>query len=204
METFKIKVAGEEKTFELGRTLFVFVDCQNDFITGALGSEDAVKAYDNVLKIASLKDLNYVAVTMDTHYYDYNDTLEGKYLPVPHCQIGTEGWMITPELKEKFRELRDVEYFEKELFGSAGFGNYCWYLENSEEIDCIVFCGFCTDICVINNVLIAKTGVKNIPLVVVEDACSGVTAEKHRAALEVMNSCQVEVVKFNDIFQENR
>ena len=64
----------------------------------------------------------------------------------------------------------------------------------------ITMCGFCTDICVIANVLITQAEFENeIPIVVIEDGCAGTSPEKHKAALDVMRSCQIDVVNHNDI-----
>ena len=44
----------------------------------------------------------------------------------------------------------------------------------------------------------AKNYCPNMPIIVIEDGCAGVTHELHQAALKVMNSCQVEIVKSED------
>ena len=59
----------------------------------------------------------------------------------------------------------------------------------------IEFCGTCTDICVVSNVLAMIGAFKEAQIIVHKDLCAGLTEEKHNAALEVMRSCQVEVVK---------
>ena len=63
-----------------------------------------------------------------------------------------------------------------------------------DKIDTIEFCGFCTDICVISNVLMIKALLPEINIIVNSELCAGVTPEKHEAALEVMRSCQIEVI----------
>ena len=63
--------------------------------------------------------------------------------------------------------------------------------ENPNEIQ---FCGTCTDICVVSNVLATIGNFKKAKITVLKDLCAGLTKEKHNAALEVMRSCQVEVV----------
>ena len=79
------------------RKLLIVIDMQNDFIDAALGTKEAVSIVDAVKeKIRSYSAENVIA-TMDTHGEDYMDTQEGKYLPVPHCIRGTEGWKIRPE-----------------------------------------------------------------------------------------------------------
>ena len=62
---------------------------------------------------------------------------------------------------------------------------------NEESIELI---GVCTDICVVTNALILKTVFHDTPIIVDSSCCAGVTPEKHEAALEVMRSCQIEVI----------
>lgn len=54
--------------------------------------------------------------------------------------------------------------------------------------------GLCTDICVVANALILKTGFPEAEIIVDSRGCAGVTEEKHLAALEVMRSCQINVI----------
>ena len=66
----------------------VVIDMQKDFIDGALGSEMAQRIVPEVIrKIGEYKPGNIYA-TRDTHFENYLDTLEGKKLPVTHCEIG--------------------------------------------------------------------------------------------------------------------
>lgn len=63
--------------------ILIVVDMQNDFVTGPLGSEAAQVAAKNIA--AHINEYDTVIFTRDTHGPDYLDTLEGKFLPVPHC-----------------------------------------------------------------------------------------------------------------------
>ena len=59
----------------------------------------------------------------------------------------------------------------------------------------IEMCGFCTDICVISNALALKGFTYDFAEITVDSkCCAGVTPEKHEAALEVMRSCQINVI----------
>lgn len=59
----------------------------------------------------------------------------------------------------------------------------------------IEICGFCTDICVVSNVLILKAFTYDFAEITVDSkCCAGVTPEKHEAALEVMKSCQINII----------
>ena len=80
--------------------VLVVVDMQNDFIDMALGTKEAVAIVPKVKE----KIQEYVAngdeiiFTRDTHFEDYLESTEGKYLPVAHCIKGTKGWEIAEGL----------------------------------------------------------------------------------------------------------
>ena len=95
--------------------LLVVVDMQKDFVDGALGSPEARAIVPNVLdKVKAYQDAgDEVVFTLDTHFADYMDTMEGKKLPVVHCVKGTPGWELVPEL----RGVPGTR-FEKHTFGS--------------------------------------------------------------------------------------
>ena len=63
--------------------VLVVVDMQNDFIDGALANKDAQKIVTKTAKFVSEWE-GVIIFTRDTHYDDYLETMEGKYLPVPH------------------------------------------------------------------------------------------------------------------------
>ena len=76
------------------------------------------------------------------------------------------------------------------------FGICNWFNILIEEIEEIELCGFCTDICVISNALNLQSNfhTEGVPITVDAKACAGVTPEKHNAALDVMESCQINVI----------
>lgn len=53
--------------------------------------------------------------------------------------------------------------------------------------------GLCTDICVVSNALALRMFYPSWNISVDESCCAGVTTKKHKAALEVMKSCQIDV-----------
>ena len=61
-------------------------------------------------------------------------------------------------------------------------------------VDEIEFVGLCTDICVVSNALALRMFYPNTKITVDASCCAGVTPEKHKAALEVMKSCQIDVI----------
>ena len=186
--------------------LLVLVDLQKDFIDGALGSTEAQAIVPRVVdKINNYEDKRNTLVlfTKDTHYDNYMDMLEGKMLPVPHCIEGTPGWSINKDIKNTVQSNRFLSYSSDEIIKSRIYKNTFGsdvleklLIKHKDEIEEIEFCGLCTDICVISNVLMARMVLPNTKITVDASCCAGVTPEKHKAALEVMKSCQIEV--FNE------
>lgn len=169
----------------MSRTLIV-VDVQNDFVTGSLGTTEAQAIIPNVHK----KIQEYVSggdriiFTRDTHFENYLETNEGKHLPVEHCILGTDGWQIVNGLVP---DGYSVEYINKENFGYDRWRSKTL----SGELELI---GLCTDICVVSNALILKALFPEHTIIVDASCCAGVTPDRHKAALETMKSCQIEVI----------
>lgn len=190
--------------------LLIVIDAQNDFITGALRNEEAIKALPNLVKLINEHDGQIIA-THDTHFnkvqvsaswppesgISYEESLEGQKLPVPHCIKLSEGWELAPEVlaacaakntddKINFRSV------DKYTFGYLGWKDYLNFKDYA-NIDEIIIAGFCTDICVVSNALILRATYPNKKITVVSNACAGVTPESHKAALETMKMCQIDI-----------
>ncbi len=170
--------------------ILVVVDLQNDFVTGALGTQEAQAIVPRVcVKIRNFPGPVYY--TQDTHGEDYLQTQEGKYLPVEHCIRGTWGWQLEPQIEA----LRKSTPIEKPTFGSKGLADVLkarhTYEGPLEEIQLV---GLCTDICVISNALLLKAYLPEVKITVDASCCAGVTPESHQRALEAMKACQVEIV----------
>ena len=170
--------------------ILVVVDLQNDFVTGALGTQEAQAIVPRVCeKIRNFPGPVYY--TQDTHGEDYLQTQEGKNLPVEHCIRGTWGWQLEPRVEA----LRKNTPIEKPTFGSKGLADVLkarhTYEGPLEEIQLV---GLCTDICVISNALLLKTYLPEVKITVDASCCAGVTPESHQRALEAMKACQVEIL----------
>ena len=175
---------------KLPKKVLVVVDMQNDFITGALRNENAIKIVDNVVNRVqeAVDNDEYIFFTRDTHLGDYLETLEGKNLPVPHCIEGTNGWKIIDELKPFLVYAEQV--VDKYTFGSELLGQYIQYLDFSE----IELVGVCTDICVISNAMLLKAHFPNKPITVNAKCCAGITDDSHYTALCAMETCQINIM----------
>lgn len=171
------------------KKLLVVVDMQNDFVNGALGSEEAIKILPAVKALIAREQAagTEIVFTMDTHGENYLTTAEGKHLPVPHCIKGTAGWEIIPELSVYAERARR---FEKPVFGSIELAEYA----RQNNYDEIVLCGVCTDICVLSNAILLKAYCPETPITVYEKACAGTSPAAHDASLVAMRSCHITVV----------
>lgn len=173
----------------MGKNFFIVVDMQNDFCTGALANKDAVAAIPRIRAELekAIANGDSIIFTRDTHNSKYLHTGEGKHLPVPHCIGGTEGWQVVKELENAVKDYKDVSYIDKLHFGYPDWARYI------HQGDHVTMVGTCTDICVISNSLIIKT-IEDVEVDVIADCCAGLTPEKHAAALEVMASCQCNII----------
>ncbi len=176
------------------KTLIV-VDMQNDFVTGSLGSKEAVAILPNVKKkIDSYISAGHeVIFTRDTHEDNYLDTNEGKHLPVPHCIVGTEGWKVVDDI-----DVPECEHINKPSFGWNLWGYHVTasgkIIPRDRDFEEIEIIGVCTDICVISNALIIKAMYPEINISVDASCCAGATPETHKAALSTMRSCQINII----------
>ena len=172
----------------MAKKALLVVDMQNDFISGSLGTSEAVSIVPNVVN--RIKEaLNYnedLYFTLDTHYDDYLNTLEGKHLPVVHCIEGTIGHEVHKDIKEYLDKAKKI--FIKNGFGYVGIDKE---LNNYDEITIV---GLCTDICVITQAILLKAGLKNTEIYVDEKCCAGVNSELHKSAIKTMASCQINII----------
>ena len=173
--------------------VLVVIDMQNDFIDGSLGTKEAQAIVENVVNKVRVHDYDALFFTQDTHYSNYLETQEGKNLPVPHCIYGTKGWELQKDLKEIAERGRKTDVVHKSGFGVDPEFLYEKFSDYGYDLEFEIV-GLCTDICVISNVLILKALFPESKITVDSSCCAGVTPEKHEAALEVMRSCQIEVI----------
>ena len=198
----------------------ILIDVQNDFIDGALPADKDRAVTGRIRKYAYQCKCDRVPIlaTRDTHYDGpqvyggasarveiaenppleiYEDTLEGKNLPVKHCIARSDGWELADEVREFVKEANVVN---KATFGSlkglpAAVAKVDEALRAAygEGVDEIELAGFCTNICVVSNALILRAAFPDTKIAVLENLCAGTTPAEHESALDVMRSCQVEV-----------
>lgn len=184
--------------------VLVIVDMQNDFIYGPLGTPESQAIIPVMAE--RLKEYEYehplVLFTKDTHYSDYMDTQEGKNLPVSHCIEDTPGWSICKAISSVVdRNPNFYSYSGNDIVGSRIYKNTFGSMrlaellrDNEDKIDEVVFMGVCTDICVVSNAILVKAYCPEMRVTVDASCCAGTTPENHKAALQVMKCCQINVI----------
>ena len=170
--------------------ILVVVDMQNDFVTGVLGTKEAVeivpKVKDRILRGTAQGET--VVFTRDTHEENYLETQEGRKLPVPHCIRNTGGWEIVDALQDYAANTATVD---KPAFGSMDLCGILQLIDEQSPIEKITLVGLCTDICVISNAMLLKAALPEAEIVVDASCCAGVTPESHATALKAMAACQI-------------
>ena len=174
----------------------IVVDMQNDFVNGSLGTSEAEAILDNVENKIKSHD-GIVVFTYDTHHDNYDDTQEGKNLPVRHCIKGTDGWELNQKidvLRESLENEGRAIIFSKPTFGSKDLGDFLFDENKKGKIDSIELIGLCTDVCVISNAILLKAFLPETPIIVDSSCCAGVTPISHNNALDAMSSCQIKII----------
>ena len=175
------------------KRFLVVTDMQKDFVDGALGTPEAVAILEAAAgKIAAFE--GEIFVTMDTHFENYLSTAEGKKLPVPHCIKGSDGWQLHGAIQKALEENKraKVVIVEKNSFGSLELPEKLRQAAEDEPFS-VELIGLCTDICVISNAILLKAHFPEQQILVDASCCAGVTPETHRAALDTMKMCQIEI-----------
>ena len=174
------------------KKVLIVVDMQNDFVDGALGSNEAQAIVDNVVNKINEFD-GEIFVTYDTHFDNYMETREGKYLPVPHCIKDTDGWQLNDKVQEALNE-KGYRVIHKPTFGSTRLVELFKEYEYDEKDTEVTLIGLCTDICVVSNAMLLKANYPEMDITVDASCCAGVTPDSHKAALTTMKMCQINVI----------
>lgn len=173
--------------------ILVIVDMQNDFVYGPLGTPEAQRIVSRIVEKLNNNVYDIIIWTKDCHHSDYLNTQEGRCLPVEHCMHRTTGQEVISDLAMAKQHSMYNEIFEKDTYGSIELADYL-YENFDQQNDTVEFIGVCTDICVISNVLLVRARTPEIKVIVDSSCCAGTTPMNHVAALEVMKSCNVEVI----------
>ena len=180
----------------MSNKLLIVIDMQNDFLTGSLKNENAVKIIPNIIK--KIKDhKGPIIATKDTHFektekdnIKYDDTLEGKLLPVHHAIKNTKGWEIEEQILNELKKHKDFHEIEKKTFGWDGWKDYLKKFKFNE----IEICGVVASICVISNSIILRSLFPNMKIVVDTKAIADINDEGFNSTVNILKAQQIEVV----------
>ena len=172
------------------RKCLIVVDYQNDFVTGSLGFAKAEQLDGRIAdKIAKCRNEGWeIVFTFDTHEENYLQTNEGRNLPVEHCIKGTNGHKLYGRTAKMLKE--SDKCFYKPSFGSAELFEFL----KAERFDKVELCGVVTNICVISNAVLAKTALPESEISVDSACVASNNGSLNRAALDVMQSLQINVL----------
>ena len=177
------------------KKLLIVVDYQNDFVDGALGCPQALQLEkgiaEKIREYRAMGDGAEIIFTMDTHSRNYMETQEGKNLPVPHCMDGEDGWQLYGEVAGLKAENDLV--FSKPTFGSLELADYLRI--RGSEYESVEFCGVVTNICVISNIAVVKAAMPDVPQIVNAALVASNDDSLQEAALKVMESIHVQVIR---------
>lgn len=179
--------------------LLIVVDYQNDFVAGALGFEAARALEDPIADMVKqvLAEGGRVLFTRDTHQPDYLNTREGKFLPVPHCIKGTDGWHLYGRLAAyESITLPGITILDKPTFGSAQIAPASRTLCGGDPEE-ILICGVVTNICVVSNAIVLHSAFLNADVTVRADLCAAGDPADHENALHLLKGMGYHIVEGN-------
>ena len=171
------------------KKLLIVVDYQVDFVSGSLGFEGA-ELIGPVIKgkiEEYLKENNDVIFTLDTHYENYMNTMEGSKLPVPHCIKDSDGWKVVKEVDYLDKA---VKVFEKPTFPSLELASYLKDKDYSE----VELCGLVSNICVLTNAVMVKASLPNARIVIDAKATDSFDKPLQEKCFDVLVGIHIEVI----------
>ena len=185
------------RDFDFNKTrnsLLAVIDMQEDFITGALGTEQARAMLPYAAEFVAKWQGDRV-VTKDTHDINYLNTQEGRHLPVIHAVRNTPGWQLVPQIRDAINnDDHHVFILEKNSFGTLDIAK----IIQGRRYEAVYVLGVCTGICDISNAVIIKAADPEVPIYILADLCACVSPETHDIALKAMKLLQMEIIQSDD------
>ncbi len=168
--------------------ILVVVDMQKDFISGALGTKEALAIVPRVAeKFVQAKKAGKTIVVHPRHApRKLSGHTGGQNLPVPHCIENTDGWQLDPAL-----DTAGAMIFDKPSFGSGGARAV------PQEPQRFALCRS-SSACALTSASSrmcspTKCALPELPISVDSTCCAGVTPESHANALSAMRMCQIKI-----------
>ena len=174
----------------------LFVDIQNDFVTGVFKSPIAQSKLSSIIKFLEAEEDSEATVlniaTKRTNEEDYMDTLESKSLPIPYCMVGTEGHKLCSEFN---RALSATQYHR--VFLTYGYGSMLVPAEidvfryeygiDDEDME-IEICGFDAARDILSHAVILRNYFPEVPITVYMNLCAGSPNVKKDLQLHFVDS----------------
>lgn len=159
----------------------LFVDIQNDFVTGAFKSSLAQTRLPSIIRFLKAEEDPEVTVlniaTKRTNEEDYLETLEGKSLPIPYCTVGTEGHKLCSEFNSALTATQYHRVFLTYGYGSmlvpAEIDVFRYEYGMDDENMEIEICGFDAARDVLSHAVILRNYFPEVPITVYMNLCAG-------------------------------
>lgn len=187
----------------------LFVDIQNEFITGKFKSEEAVKNLPGILSLINetydeSEDTVLNIATCRTHEEDFLETLAGRRFPILHCIAGTEGHKLNAEFnaalsKTKYhRTLLTYSHGSLLLPAEIDVFRYEYGLDDEEMEIAICGCDACID--VLAHAVILRNYFPEVKIAVYEDLCSTsqpFITRRLQAMKEILIGLGIDIMQYN-------
>jgi hypothetical protein len=159
----------------------LFVDIQNDFVTGAFKSPVAQSRLPGIIKFMETEEDPEVTVlniaTKRTNEEDYLETLEGKSFPIPYCMVGTEGHKLCSEFESALVATQYHRVFLTYTYGSllvpAEIDVFRYEYGMDDEDMEIEICGFDAARDILSHAVILRNYFPEVPITVYMNLCAG-------------------------------
>lgn len=184
------------------KRLLIVVDYQVDFVDGSLGFPGAELLEEPIAqKIQDYHEAgDIVAFTFDTHRKNYLKTQEGKNLPIEHCIEGTRGHELYGKVADAQEEIDVVFEKDQNTFGSSSLFKWLSVAQDTADrigrlpFTSIELVGLLSNICVLSNVVIAKTACPEVPIIVDSRCTASNDPDLNEAALAVMRGLHIQIL----------
>ncbi len=175
------------------KAALIVVDYQNDFVHGSLGFEGATLLEQPIVEaiMAARARGDQIIFTYDTHPKNYEETAEGRWLPVSHCQEGTTGHDLYGAVADCVQP-QDIK-LQKSTFGS----DQLLTILQQEQFDRVCLVGLVSYICVTANAVIARVALPQAEVVVDANAIGGADPVQEQKALDVLEGMMITVINRN-------
>ena len=174
--------------------VLIVVDMQKDFVSGALGTREAVEIVPYVVGrvVDGVNRGETILFTRDTHEVCYPETQEGRNLPVKHCVKGSHGWQIYGQTAAALEEV-EAKAIDKLVFGMDVTDPAIAAVlpEQAGEIELV---GLVSNICVVSNACVLQSRYPEATIQVDAACTDSFDKALHEKVLDVLEGLQVRVI----------